>query len=265
MAITTMDGLIAALPGQQRDGYKVGGTAGAAGTWYGFMTATGQPGTLTLPAVVASGGTVYTEASTNAWPFTDPVASGYLVKAQATPNVSCTMFLYDLIWGITWTAGTTGAQAVTFPTIPSRDVAGTQNGNGVEMWFMPWTTLGAAGTSLQITYSGNNLGAGQVTGALTTYVTAGRIAPFTLASGDTGVKSISSINQTGTLTSGNPTVLLMRRLATIPCPIANVAGIADFAQLGMPRVYADTNLVWVAQVTATTALTPLLSTSVVDA
>lgn len=265
MAITTMNGLVAAQgAGQNRDGYKTGATAGAAGTWYGFMHVAGQPGALTTPAAVASNGTVYDNATTNAWPFTNPTNNGYLSRISATPNVACTMFLYDLLWGVSWTASTTGAQAITFPTIPSRDVAGTQNGNGVELWFMPWVVLGAAGTSHQVTYTGNNLGASQVTAALTTYVTLGRIAPFVLATGDTGVKSVQSINQTGTLTSGTPSILMMRRLATIPCGLANVAAVADFAQLGLPRVYSGSCLVWIAQVTATTALTPLLSTQVID-
>lgn len=267
MAISTLDGLVAALPGQQNNGFKTGGTISAAGQFYFAGVVGGQPAALATPAALSANGTLYDNTSVGAWPFTNPAAQGNLARVMASAPAITTVLLYDLLWAATWTATTTGAQAVTFPTVPSRDVNGAANGDGVELWYLPWATIGAAAGTITVTYTNKAGVAGRVTSALTpvTAGVTGRAQQFTLQAGDIGVRSVQSVNSSATMTSGTPAIAMIRRLATIPLFTANKGEVLDWAQLGFPRVYAGTCLQAMALCTATTALSPLmLETNVTD-
>lgn len=61
-----------------------------------------------------------------------------------------------------------------------------------------------------------------------------------LADGDTGVQRIQSLTFSGTSGAvGNIAIVLLKRVAMISLPVANVAVTADFATLGLPRIEPD--------------------------
>lgn len=264
MTIATLDQLIALLPGQQRNAYKFG--TGIAGQYYCAAPSTGGPGALNAPAAIASNGTLYDNTSTNAYPFTNPATAGYLAKLTGACTQQATLMLYDLLWGVTWTATVTGSQAITFPTIPSRDINGAALGAGIELWYLPWATVGVTSGTITVTYTNQAGTASQATAALSpgSAGALGRAQQFTLASGDTGVRSVQNVNSSATMTSGTPAIVMMRQIAVLPLPTANVGGYLDFSQLGLPRIYSGSCLIQQLLATASSAFVTQLSTTVVD-
>jgi hypothetical protein len=76
---------------------------------------------------------------------------------------------------------------------------------------------------------------------------AGKYGPFMpLQAGDTGIRSIQSINLSATMTSGSLVVVLCRPLFTLPLTTVGIASERDLVnQLpSMPRIYDGANLQW---------------------
>jgi hypothetical protein len=64
------------------------------------------------------------------------------------------------------------------------------------------------------------------------------MVPFLLASGDSGVRSVQSVQLSiSTGTAGNFGLTLLRRIAEIPINVTNMAQVHDAFALGMPRIY----------------------------
>ena len=136
-------------------------------------------------------------------------------------------------------------------------------GAGVECFSTVTTLLGAGTPTVALTYTDHlgNLGNVTPTGlALPTHKTAspvglipcsgtgsGKFNPyFPLAAGDDGIRSIESINQSATQTSGAIAYCLAKEIASLPMSAVGVAGEREFMSMipGLPTIEDGACLAW---------------------
>lgn len=218
----------------------------------------------------APGGTVHDDSNTGALLFTNP-ASGdtqHFVSAQIVATVAGNqLLLYDRLFSFAKTVNNGAAESVT--GVPSRyqnTTAGQQDSiAGNFMFFETQTALPATAHTWNASYNDQANASSTlptVAGNASNIVnrldhpTAQWFAP--LESGDTGIKSLNSVNIGTTLASGAINVVLGHPIAWIPCPLANIMvptdGIAGSFQLA--RIFDDACLAFLEAVkSATTATT----------
>jgi hypothetical protein len=144
---------------------------------------------------------------------------------------------------------------------PARDKNGSTNGVGVYIGLEIMTATGAGAANPTIQYINDTGGGGAKTGSMRNPYAASSVAgtfyPFTLAAGDTGVRSISSCTLGVSMTSGSIALVAYRVLATLELPAAGIPNAVDVLTSGMPRLY-DTSvpfLLYIPQTTTTTLTT----------
>lgn len=261
MAISTTDGLVNALGGAQRfNVYKASQTTEGAGTWHSYWKATGLPGAGSNPPAYTSGsGYTCTDATAGALSFTNPTGGqySYLGRFYGTNTAVSTIILYDRLWTCSgFVTNSISAQTITTPgTIPSRDAKGLAEGWGVECWIEIYTAPGATGATWTVSYTdeANNAGNSGTYTHPANAETVGQMCPVTLAAGDQGVRAVASLTcSVSSGTAGDVGITLLRRLATITVPTANVGQTLDAIALGMPRIYDDSCLAVMIQASGTT-------------
>ena len=253
MAITTYDGLIAAMATAQRLSWvkatvATQGTAGYTSLWL----ATGAPLAGTIPTAT---GTTCTNSLTGTWPF---VAGGanttYLGKLNWVGATSHNLMLFDRLAHLGGLSGiNTGTQVATLAIPGSRNAAA--DGSDVEWWVEQYTAIGITATTLTVTYTDENDGTQTCTLAL------GGASPLNAASrmfrilptGSQYIKAIQSVRLTATTgTAGNFGVTCAKRLAPFPIGAVNIGVLYDFAQLGMP-IIPDSGCLWIGGLLSTTS------------
>lgn len=248
MALTTLDGIAAGMIPPVIFN-KASQTSEGAGTFHSLWKAAGYPAAGSNPPAFSAGsGYTCDRTTAGALPFANP-GSGetLLAKLAAASSTVGTLILCDRLWTCSgFACNTTSTQTITTPgSIPSRDANGASNGDGVEIWGEVYSAPGATGSTFTVSYtdqSGN-------TGNSATYThpanaeTAGQMVPFTLASGDTGVRAVASLALTpSTGTAGDFGISLIRRICSIPLNTANVGAILDGGAVGWPNIYNDSCL-----------------------
>lgn len=259
MAITTMDGLVAALGTAQTQQFYFPTATGFNGGWLNLNQAvTSSFGIMAVPAAASAGGTTYnrTAISTGFPRFSNPGGSNnqYLARLSGAAVTPCTLHIYDLLWACSGLSGALNtAQAVTgFSGLPSR--GGT--GNGAEIWIGCSGAIGATAhnVTVQYTNSAGTSGRNTVSTAGITSMPANRMYQVPLQSGDNGVQSVQSLTLSASSgTAGNLWVLLMDRVASIPLVSANIGAVQDFADLGMPELLPDAAPLFVHQGTTSSS------------
>lgn len=149
------------------------------------------------------------------------------------------------------------------------------DGAGVRAFIVAVGTMGAGTPNISMTYTNQAGVAGKtmpvtvsaVTTAVQSHIvhsdpSAGKYFPYLpLAAGDTGIRSVQSIQLSATMTSGSMALVLCKPLATIPLTTAGVMAERNLmTQLpSLPRVYdgANLNLLFVTAAATATA-TPIL-------
>lgn len=257
MAITTLDGLIAALQPTQPL-LKASFTGQAAGQLHSSLYLAGLPGAAAAPSPGLNGTTLTSYAGQIPFPATVASTSIYLASMDATQagNIGGVM-LCDRLWhnsGAVVT--TTTAQSITFSGLPARDNTGTTNGAGVQLAIevTTATTNGSPVTNMTASYT-NSAGTAGQTATVTSFpanAVAGTFVPFNLAAGDLGVRSVQSITLGTSLVTGAVSLVCYRVIAVIPTPTANVSGGQDFAQLGLPVMY-NSSVPWMVYILGGTA------------
>lgn len=233
MAITTMDGLVAALPGQVLPVYKPSIAAKGAGTFASLWTAAGTPGAGATPATGA--GAACTSATTGALKFSNPGSGfSYLARALMSCGVIGTLVVYDRLVA---TSGLSGI-VTTAQTISSTALTRYTTGANVSAWLEWYTATGASAVSFTLNYT-NEAGATAQVSASQSFPTSpaiGQMLPISLNGAD-GIQVAESLTLTGTTgTAGNFGVTLLRRLLTIPLPLANSASSMDAFAAGLQKV-----------------------------
>ena len=151
------------------------------------------------------------------------------------------LVLCDRLWQ-NRPANATGAQAITFPGLPSRSADATANGDGI-LAGLEISTASTAGTpTCPITYTNQgNVGShtANLIDAFTATTAVGSFLRYDLQAGDTGIRSIQSFNASGTLTSGVWNIVLYRILATLELQ-GMVPNAIDALTAGFPRIFDNT-------------------------
>ncbi len=233
MAITIMDHIVTAFPGQSRPVSKSSITS-VAGAYFTLLNATGQPGAGTLTIGNTTTGVIPTSATDGALPFTNPGAgNSYLLQAEFSSSSPGSMIVYDRLQHSGSYSFANGNINTTDMTAVDRD----STGAGVEVWCEINGAMSASACTLTITYTDQSGNTG-ATGSCVVPASAitARMFPFVLAAGDSGVRSIENLAGSAAPT-GSFNVVMLRRLGTIEMAVAGISGIKDFAQLGMPRIY----------------------------
>lgn len=180
----------------------------------------------------------------------------YLTSAYISDSVAEYVELVDVLWyntGLVVT--TTTAQNITHPGIPARDVNGSTNGAGVLIALLTTTanTNAAVITNTTASYTDQDGNAGNTA----TFAAAvgwqapatpviGTWMPFTLAAGDTGVRSVQSVTLGTSYGGGALSLVQYRPLAIVPNPVANVGSsmmAEDLQQNPGVRIYND-SCIW---------------------
>lgn len=242
MAITTLDGALAGMQYPCTFAKSVTGTM-VAGRPHSTFYLAGQPGAAVAPTPGLAGAALTTYSGQI--PFSNPASGNtYLARFQGQATIAGTLVLADRLWhnsGIVVT--TTTAQTVNSAAWPARDVAGTTNGDGVLIGLEVSTVTGAGAATPSISYTNQAGTAGKTGSMLITYAAAsiaGTFYPFTLAAGDTGVRSIQTYTGSVSMTSGTIHLVAYRELARLELTSANIPNAIDSLTSGFPRLFDNT-------------------------
>lgn len=232
---------------------KAAGIGKGAGSWHSLWTIAGQPGGGAAAGSV--NGAIPTDATAGAFPFTNPTspALSYLAVLGLTSQVDTSLTMYDRLWhNSALSATVTTSQAITQPALTRWTT-----GDGVQIWVEIYTATTATAT-VTITYT-NQAG---TTGKTTTVVipaatVAGQAVPVqSLAAGDTGVRAVTAVQLSATMTAGNWGLTLAKPLASGLGLRANVGQVWGLYDLGMPPIADDASIAFMASLTGT--VTPAL-------
>lgn len=244
---------------------KTGTAADAAGYWYCTSKDAGFPGAWAVGTPGVNGrvtdGTQAADAG--CFPIANPsVGANYLTEVNMASAVNHTHLLFDVLWvnsGLAIT--TTGAQAITTPTLPARDINGTTNGEGCGIAILCTSAVGLAAVASNATVSYTNSdGTSGRTATLSSIVGSqapatpviGTLIWFNLQAGDKGVRSIQSISLGTSWVSGSISLMITRDIATIGTTIPNVNAQKIIGTPGI-RLYNGTCLLHCNLASATTA------------
>ena len=252
MPVTGVDDIARSLPGIRRRFGKASFSPQAAGAMFNLWN------TGALPAADSPGGGVNGQlvlSSRNgalAVPNAPAGAQTYLARAYVQASQPGSLIILDRQWEDSGLSVTTvGAQAITQPALTRPDALG----KDMEAWLTVVTGLGAMGSAPTISYTDQDGNAGN-TGTLIwpAVGSGGREFQFSLAAGDTGIRSIQSYNNVASLVSGSIALTLKKRIAEIEINAANLSIVVDFLELGLPIIDdgAAIEFVWVAQNTSST-------------
>ena len=259
MAITTLDGALAGMKPPEYFAKAVSGTL-VAGRPMNINYLAGVPGAMVANAAGLNGLALTSYAGQI--PIPAAATNTHLARFSGVSSAQGgVLLLCDRLWhnsGLVVT--TTTAQALTSATWPARDKNGSTNGVGVMVGLEIMTATGAGAATPSIVYT-NDVGTGSNTGSMQVAYAASSIAgtfyPFTLASGDTGVRSIQSCTLGVSMTSGSIALVAYRVLASLELSAAGIPNAVDALTSGMPRLYNTSVpfILYVPQTTTTTLTT----------
>jgi hypothetical protein len=261
MAITTLDGLIAAT--KTKVIHMKTGTRTTAGV--NFMTTAGLAGSPvgTLNVGNTAAGIVPTDDGTEAPSIPAINNTAYISRITYGSSVACTMHLYDRLFAC-------GAYAynadITLGSQPS--FAGRIPGStfGLELWHEA-VTGHTTNTIIEVNYLDQDGYAGDTGAYAMGYAPIlGRMTPIPLASGDTGIlgaAGIVRIRQTGA-TVGTFNISVMRPLWSGRVPVAGFASVDDFLKTGLPAIYPTSCLWVVLQCDSTAVGLPWMEITIAD-
>lgn len=213
-----LDAISVAGKGQDREFNKASITTVANSPW-SLWTATGEPGAGTFGGTPLAARAV-TSATTGALSFTNPVGPDtlHLLAMEALSSIAAgTLKLVDRLLdypGISCTSTSlqTMDNTVTLPRYTT--------GAGVMMFAEVTTALGATPQTLTINYLDQGGAAGVATLAPVVSSVANRIPQtgffIPLAAGDSGVRSITSVQFGGSMGAGVLNMTLCRPFPTVP-------------------------------------------------
>lgn len=248
------DLILEATGGKRREYFfnKVGPT-GVVGVTSSLWRVGPQPASGAAPAAVP-GGTVFDDAATGAFPFTNP-ASGdtqHFVMAAVAANFVGTLLLYDLLFGCAPNIGSIGTQAVT--GVPTRyqsttatnpdyiggnflffQVGGTAMAATAHNWNVCTYTDQAAAASTLPSLTGN---ASAIVDRLD-HPAQQWFAP--LESGDVGIQKLTQIQLSASVGTGIGWAMLGHPIAWMPVPLVNLACFVDGinTSMNLARIFDD--------------------------
>jgi hypothetical protein len=245
MAITTMDGLVAALGNADTlSWYKTTSTTTVAGYDISFYQLGGVP---TLPSIPSSVGTFCTSTTGGAPTITKSSTDKvYVASVDLVTTALQTYTLNDRLYHCGSLVGNSSAlQTFTVTSTVAMDAGCISTNTYTEWWMEGYTTLGSAASScyFDVTYTDASTGVIAVTIAST--FRQSRL--LRILSSVTGkiIQSISGATlQVTTGTAGSWGVTVSRPLFTITPGLVNVGITYDFAQTGLAQISTLACLWW---------------------
>lgn len=268
MAITTSDGLVAALAAaQDLQLFKSAARVTIANDWFSLFELAGNPGAGVLAGTSTTAGVVPTDATAgvdiiNAFSGAN---IGYVGRANFSNTVACRMRVYDMLfkagaYAFNAAAGAMSAQ----PSFSSRVPGGTDY-TGTQIW-IECVTAFTGSPSIAVTYTNQSGTAGRTTGTFATgsALTLGRCIQLPLQAGDTGVEKIESVTCT-VATVGTFNVLVLRPVTPAArIRVANDSVNFNAADLGLPQVFADSALVMLINADSTSSGLPEIALDIIN-
>lgn len=268
MAITTSDGLVAALAtAQDLQLYKSASRTTIANLWFSLFELAGNPGAGVLAGTSTTAGVVPTDATAgmeivNAFGGAN---IGYIGQANYSNTVACRMRVFDMLFKSGAYAFNAAAGAMSSQPSFSSRVPGGVDFTGTQIWIECVTAFTGSPT-FTITYTNQSGTAAHTTGAFASgsALTLGRCIQIPLAAGDTGVQKIESVTCT-VATVGTFNVLVLRPVGPIVrIRVANDSVILNAADLGLPQVFADSALMMLIAADSTSSGLPEIAAAVIN-
>lgn len=242
MAITTLDGLIAAA--SQRVGLiKTASRTSVAAIPFSVFDLAGNPSAGVLAGTSTAAGVVPTDA-TQGTPVINAFgggATGYINTVTFGSTVACRLRIYDLLFKAGAYAFNANVNLAAQPSYSSRVLGGTDFTN-TELWLEAVTAF-TGNQTIQIGYTNQDGTTGRSTGAIATGVApiVGRMLQLPMQAGDTGIQRVDSV-VSSVSTAGTFNVLVMRRLWEGRVIVANSGDTHDMLKTGLPQIFADSAL-----------------------
>ena len=265
MAIATVDDIAAALANDQfRPVLKNITVPKAIGSFQSSWLGVGFPGAgATPPAYTAGSGYTVDKSTVGAIAYVNGAVKNWLVQLFASSSIAGTLFIYDRLWSCSGMGFAASTYTVTTPgALPARI---TDYGVGCEIWVEQFIAAGAASGTLTVNYK--NPADGAEAGVIPAVVSApviGQMQPVPLLAGATGVRSIVSVVNSATWTSGSWGMTICKPVAQIEIPLAGVGKTLDWAALGLPALVNDMCLFFIWQGGAATANQILARLRIID-
>lgn len=231
-----------------KDGGATNETPEAAGSWVSYYLAVGKPAAGTAPSTSwasfdnGSGSMIFTDVSPQ---------KRYLYGVEVCSTQTGVLMIYDRLGHINHNANalvSTGNKTVT-ATLPARySGADAEDLHNIEAWIEVTEVTATTTTVVSLnSYTDSDGNSGAAGGNLTFPATAtnvGWMAPFPLAAGGRGVQAVNTWNVgTASTTTGEANFLLLRRIAVVPIPVANIATTITIRDgLAPRRIYDDSSL-----------------------
>jgi len=250
MTISTLDGVIAGMQPLRPFAKAVTPTL-VAGRPHSLWYLAGGPGAGAMDNST-SGGVALSSSSalvTGQIPHYDPGSgTSYLARLEGGATQAGVLQLCDRLWhgsaiisgGVISVTSTSSQTVTSFPTLPSRDYAGSANGDGVLIGAEIYSLTGAGTPTLTLGYTNQANSSGKTTTNIDAVVASGAVGAFYrfgLQAGDTGVRSIQSIQNSATMTSGNYGLVAYRVLAALEIPGVNTPNAIDALTSGFPQLW----------------------------
>lgn len=256
MTITTLDGLVAALPTATTALINKASIATqGAGGWSSLWRATGTPTQGAIPA----GAATCTDATTGALATIAAPGGGqsvYLAAlALASGSAGLLVCVVDRLAHMGGLSGTTATAQTVGVDVSGLTTRRASDYRGVCWWLEVYTDIGATPVTATVTYTN----AAGTTGRTTTLTIGGasplnqdsRIFPI-IGSGGEAIQSIQSIQHATTGTAGSYGITATREIASVACPpVANYGANYDWAALALPTVADDACISFVVFCTTT--------------
>jgi len=231
MAITNYDGIIASrAAGKYEDPIwfkSTNITPTAAGNWLSLLRSAGSPAAITASG--GNNGAIMTNTNTGALPIKAPTGGDgkyFLTGGVSVPSVTgfSALLLIDVVWLANYATSASPGN-ITMPTLTRYT-----DGKGLQIGCAVSTTLGAFTPTVTVTYNPatGDSGTGHTTntGAFASALASPKMMPLLtpslpLASGDTGVTSITNVTISATNATGALDVFLYKPIMMIPTVAAN--------------------------------------------
>ena len=263
MSIATLDQFIAAAR-QRVPLTKTMSRTSVAAIPFSVFNLAGNPGAGTLAGTSTSTGVVPTDM-TDGFPVLNAFGSGakgYLGRIMAGSSVACTIRIYDMLWkggAYAYNAAISGQSPASFAS----RVPGGNDFKGLELW-LEQVTAATGIQSVAVTY--NNQDGVSHTTPVQSQGTAGIIGRMTqipLYAGDSGVQGVTGVAGS-VATAGTFNILVLRPLAEIRIPVANMCDVQDLLKTGLPEVFADSALFFTVTSDGTSTGVPFVSMDIVN-
>lgn len=252
------------ITGRTTTFYKPGTVADTIGYWYCTSKDAGFPGAWS-PATPGVNGRSCISESGGLIIGSSSGGTLYITDANLTSTVAHWHMFFDVLWvnsGLVVT--TTTGQVFSSVTLPSRDINGSTNGEGCIIAMLTTvanTNAGAISNATMSYTNSDNVVNRQATltanvgSQITISPVIGTITFFNLAAGDKGVKSIQGITLGTSLGAGSISLMIVRRILSIPVTSPNIGNHALIKANPGVEIFPGSTILHCYQASAVTATT----------